>query len=162
VREALAHAQGLWALGSFRSPRTCRAGEQWSPRGSKPLRVGVYGSQHGSCARDGKTTAGRPRSEPAWGKPTVRDRRGACGNVDHGGTRTPPRLAKERVLATLRLKLCAPQIYPDRLHCLGEHRAIQSETCKSTSLSGQRTEWSTLPATEYALKRSKRCVLAAR
>jgi hypothetical protein len=39
---------------------------------------------------------------------------GACGNVDHGGTRPPPRVSKERVLETLRLKLCAPQIYPDR------------------------------------------------
>ena len=40
--------------------------------------------------------------------------RGACGNVDHGGTRNPPRVSKERVLETLRLQLCAPQIYPDR------------------------------------------------
>src|SRR5262249_16170732 len=61
----------------------------------------------------GKATVGRPRSEPDWGKPTVRDRRGACGNVDHGGTRHAPRVSKERVLETLRLKLCAPQIYPD-------------------------------------------------
>src|SRR6266699_295924 len=60
-----------------------------------------------------KATVGRPRSEPDWGKPTVRDRRGACGNVDQGGTRTPPRVSKERVLETLHLKLCAPQIYPD-------------------------------------------------
>ena len=39
---------------------------------------------------------------------------GACGNVDHGGTRHPPRLSKERVLETLCLQLRAPQIYPDR------------------------------------------------
>ena len=39
---------------------------------------------------------------------------GACGNVDQGGTRHPPRLSKERVLETLRLQLRAPQIYPDR------------------------------------------------
>src|SRR5215510_9463552 len=38
---------------------------------------------------------------------------GACGNVDQGGTRHPPRVSKERVLETLHLKLCAPQIYPD-------------------------------------------------
>ena len=55
----------------------------------------------------------RPRSAPDWGHPAVRDRRGACGNVDHGGTRHPPRVSKERGLETLRLKLCAPQIYPD-------------------------------------------------
>src|SRR5215471_18823269 len=40
--------------------------------------------------------------------------RGACGNVDQGGTRHPPRVTKERVLETLHLKLCAPQIYPDQ------------------------------------------------
>jgi len=28
-----------------------------------------------------------PGSEPDSGNPTVRDRRGACGNVVHGGTR---------------------------------------------------------------------------
>ena len=71
-------------------------------------------SLHLSFARYGKATVGRPRSEPDWGKPTVRDRRGACGNVDHGGTRHPPRVSKERVLETLHLQLCAPQIYPDR------------------------------------------------
>src|SRR5262249_4680889 len=90
-----------------------RAGEQWSARGSKPYCEGVDVSQHVSFAWYGKATVGRPRSEPDWGKPTVRDRRGACGNVDHGGTRHPPRVSKERVLETLRLKLCAPQIYPD-------------------------------------------------
>jgi len=30
-----------------------------------------------------------PRPEPDSGKPTVRDRRGACRNVNHGGTRHP-------------------------------------------------------------------------
>src|SRR5712691_8791739 len=74
--------------------------------------------------RPGKATAGRPRSEPDWGNPTVRDRREACGNVDHGGTRHPPRLSKERVLETLRLKSRAPQIYPDcqEDHIIGEDR----------------------------------------
>ena len=28
----------------------------------------------------------------------------------------PPRVSKERVLETLHLQLCAPQIYPDRLY----------------------------------------------
>src|SRR5262245_23921894 len=97
-----------------------RAGEQWSALGSKPESDRVYVSQHLSFARYGKATRGKPRSEPDWGKPTVRDRRGACGNVDHGGTRHPPRLSKERVLVTLHLPLCAPQIYPDR-HIAGRH-----------------------------------------
>jgi len=74
----------------------------------------VYVSQHLSFVLSGKATRGRPRSEPDWGKPTVRDRRGACGNVDQGGIRHPPRVSKERVLETLHLQLCAPQIYPDR------------------------------------------------
>src|ERR1700676_4566029 len=36
----------------------------------------------------GKIHEGKPRSEPDWGKPTVRDRRGACGNVATIGSRT--------------------------------------------------------------------------
>jgi len=36
----------------------------------------------------GKAHEGKPRSEPDWGKPTVRDRRGACGNVVAIGSRT--------------------------------------------------------------------------
>ena len=35
-----------------------------------------------------------PRPEPDSGQPTVRDRRGASGDVAHGGTRTPPRNRK--------------------------------------------------------------------
>ena len=86
----------------------------------------------------GKTCEGKPRSEPDWGNPTVRDRRGACGNVDHGGTRNPPRLSKERVLETLRLQSCAPQIYPDlRLQTLTfprtrhQHMPMYSNTRQS-------------------------------
>ena len=109
--------KGLWARGRSGSPRTWRAGEPWSARRSTPDREGVEVSQHFSFARYGKATVGRPRSEPDGGKPTVRDRRGACGNVDQGGTRHPPRLSKERVLETLCLQLCAPQIYPDCLRC---------------------------------------------
>ena len=36
----------------------------------------------------GKAHERKPRSEPDWGKPTVRDRRGACGNVVAIGSRT--------------------------------------------------------------------------
>jgi transposase len=39
--------------------------------------------------------------------------------VDHGGTRHPPRVSKERVLETLHLQLCAPQIYPDHRYTNG-------------------------------------------
>ena len=38
-------------------------------------------SQHLSLTVIGKAVGGKPRSEPDSGKPTVRDRRGACGNV---------------------------------------------------------------------------------
>ena len=119
AREHRACAKGLWALGSSRSTRTWWAGEPWSARGSKPERTGVYGGQHVSFVRAGKATVGEPRSEPDWGHPTVRDRRGAFGNVDYGGTRTPSRVSKERVLETLRLTLCAPQLYPDLLSSKG-------------------------------------------
>jgi hypothetical protein len=61
----------------------------------------------------GRQQGDMPGSEPDSGHPTVRDRRGACGNVDHGGTRTPARASKERVVETLRLTLRAPQFYPD-------------------------------------------------
>jgi hypothetical protein len=107
--------RGSGRLAASGVPGQCRAGEQWSARGSKPESAGVNVSQRLSLALYGKATAGRPRSEPDWGNPTVRDRRGACGNVDHGGTRHPPRVSKERVLETLRLKLRAPQFYPDLL-----------------------------------------------
>ena len=49
-----------------------------------------------------------------------------------------------------------------RFRCLEGRSAIQSETWKSTSLSGQRTELSTLPDMEYTLKRSKKYALAGR
>ena len=70
-------------------------------------------SQHLSFFISRKAFRSMPGSERYSGNPTVADRRGACGNVDHGGTRHPPRLSKERVLETLRLQSCAPQIYPD-------------------------------------------------
>ena len=60
-----------------------------------------------------KALRGKPGSERYSGNPTVADRRGACGNVDDGRTRHPPRLSKERVLVTLCLQSRAPQFYPD-------------------------------------------------
>jgi hypothetical protein len=55
--------------------------------------------------------------------------RGACGNVDQGGTRHPPCTSKEQGLATLHLKLCAPQFYPDWVRfgeCAGHHRGLRA------------------------------------
>ena len=56
-------------------------------------------SQHLSLAVCGKAPEGQPRSEPDSGNPTVRDRRGARGNVAHGGI--------------VHLKVRAPRLYPD-------------------------------------------------
>ena len=50
--------------------------------------------------------------QPDSGNPTVRDERGAHGNVDHGGTRNPLLKSKERKPETLRLKSRAPCFYP--------------------------------------------------
>lgn len=50
--------------------------------------------------------------QPDSGNPTVRDERGAHGNVNYGGIRNPLLLSKERMSETLRLRLCAPCFYP--------------------------------------------------
>jgi hypothetical protein len=50
--------------------------------------------------------------QPDSGNPTVRDERGACGNVSYGGTRNPPYEPKGYVSETLHLPLCAPYFYP--------------------------------------------------
>ncbi len=70
---------GAWTQGQGKP--TPEAGT--SPMG-KPMAPGVYVSQHLSLAAVGKASGGKPRSEPDSGNPTVRDRRGACGNVRHG------------------------------------------------------------------------------
>ena len=75
------------ALGTWRPFKVTghgRAGEQGGDVGRKPCGDGVYVGQHLSFTRHGKATDSRPRSEPDPGKPAVRDRRGACGNMMHG------------------------------------------------------------------------------
>ena len=51
---------------------------------SKLPAQGVYVGQHLSFGVGRKALGGKPRSEPDSGNPTVRDRRGACGNVAKG------------------------------------------------------------------------------
>ncbi len=51
---------------------------------SKLIAQGVYVNQHLSLGAVRKASGGKPRSEPDSGNPTVRDRRGACGNVARG------------------------------------------------------------------------------
>ena len=75
------------ALGAWRSQggsRTLRRDQaaleagtsSWVNQRERGVRMSVLEPR-----RDlGKAREGKPRSEPDWGKPTVRDRRGACGN----------------------------------------------------------------------------------
>ena len=60
----------------------------------------------------GKTAKGKPRSEPDWGNPAVRDRREAWGNVAHGRPGNPSRNRKGGA-GHSGLTVHAPQIYPD-------------------------------------------------
>ena len=50
--------------------------------------------------------------QPDSGNPTVRDERGAYGNVSYGGTRNPLHKPKGCMSETLCLRLCAPYFYP--------------------------------------------------
>src|SRR5258708_34038970 len=57
---------------------------------SKPMRCGADARQRLSFKCTGKAHAGKPGPEPDSGKPTVRDHRGAWGNVAYGGIVNPP------------------------------------------------------------------------
>ena len=111
---------GKGALGTWRSqggPPDAELGKA-DPRssdeaGRKPLREGVYVRQRLNLARGGKAAGRKPRSEPDSGNPTVRDRRGARGNVAHGGTVTPRCATERAAMETLRLQERAPRFYPD-------------------------------------------------
>jgi hypothetical protein len=50
--------------------------------------------------------------QPDLGNPTVRDERGAYGNVSYGGTRNPRHTPKGCRTETLCLRLRAPYFYP--------------------------------------------------
>ena len=50
--------------------------------------------------------------QPGSGNPTVRDERGAYGNVSYGGTRNPLHIPKGCRTETLCLRLRAPYFYP--------------------------------------------------
>ena len=50
--------------------------------------------------------------QPGSGNPTVRDERGAYGNVSYGGTRNPLHKLKRCMSETLCLRLRAPYFYP--------------------------------------------------
>ena len=66
--------------------------------------------------------------QPDSGNPTVRDERGAYGNVGYGGARNPSHRPKGCVSETLRLRLRAPYFYPTALQSGGgrEMRPLRS------------------------------------
>jgi hypothetical protein len=82
------------ALGAWRSqggPRTlCRgkaAGKEGTSSWINQRRRGVCMSVLELRRESGKTYEGKPRSEPDWGKPTVRDRKGGLRNRRVNGSR---------------------------------------------------------------------------
>jgi len=56
---------------------------------SKPTGMGCIGVSRQHYIRVGKAATGKLRSEPDWGNPAVRDRRGAYGNVAMGAGLRP-------------------------------------------------------------------------
>jgi len=56
--------------------------------------------------------------QPDSGNPTVRDERGAYGNVSYGGMRNPLHTLKRCMSETLCLRLRAPYFYPTKRHRL--------------------------------------------
>ena len=61
----------------------------------------------------GKAHEGQPGSEPDWGNPTVRDRRGACGIVVSMGAGLRPS-GKPLDVPPDPAATCAPHFYPDQ------------------------------------------------
>jgi hypothetical protein len=79
---------GKGALGTWRSQAGQRRVSEEpifsdEPEGKREM-SGVDASQRLSFLVFRKAFRGKPGSEPYSGNPTVRDRRGACGNVDEG------------------------------------------------------------------------------
>ncbi len=93
-------ATGKGALGTWRSPDgQRRVSEEPSLKdepGGKPKPGGVYASQRLSLPCVGKTSGGKPRSELDSGNPTVRDRRGALGDVTMGAGLRPNAKAMDK------------------------------------------------------------------
>src|SRR4051794_38928813 len=73
----------------------------------------------------GKSAKGKPRSEPDSGDPTVRDRRGARGDMAMGvGLRPTAKAVDEPPNPKAR----APRIYPDRLGAAAKVRRVPGYT----------------------------------
>ena len=91
-----------WATGSNRTSETSVRGQ--------PAVSGADVSQRLNLLTVGKACTGKPRSEPDSGNPTVRDRRGARGDMAMGvGLRPTTKAVEEPPNPNAR----APRIYPD-------------------------------------------------
>src|SRR5229473_796174 len=108
------------ALGTWRSQCSART----LSRDHAALAVGTSSlvNRRGRCVcrsvlklrrESGKTHEGKPRSEPDWGNPTVRDRRGACGIVVSMGAGLRPN-GKLLDRPPDPAVTCAPHFYPDQ------------------------------------------------
>ena len=110
--KAVTLASGKGTLGTWRSQAGQRRESEElafsdEPEGKLEM-SGVYASQRLSFLMCRKTFRGKPGSEPYSGNPTVRDRRGACGNVDACRARrssipTPPGAGVTAYPSALRL-----------------------------------------------------------
>ena len=70
--------------------------------------------------------------------PTVRNERGACGNVSHGRTMNPLHKPKRCMMETLHLKLSAPYFYPTpRICCIKKPGDSMDEAVQNWSQRGQ-------------------------
>ena len=75
--------------------------------------------------------------QPDSGNPTVRDERGAYGNVSDGGTRNPLHTPKGCRTETLCLRLRAPYFYPTSGACLHRGtRELGRATCLLDDIPG--------------------------
>ena len=83
-----------------------------------------------------------PRSEPDSGHPTVRDRRGALGDVTHGEPRNPTRKSKERLWSLLAYRCARPGSIPT------------TRMSGSVGGWGQQRPWSTRPPVRSMATRS--------
>src|SRR5512135_2091032 len=91
-----------WETGSNRTSETSERGQ--------PSVSGADVSQRLNLITAGKACPGEPRSEPDSGNPTVRDRRGARGDMAMGvGLRPTTKAVEEPPNPNAR----APRIYPD-------------------------------------------------
>ena len=95
--------------------------KQQNALGSELYKRGGCGSALELHSWMGRRPKGKPRSEPDSGNPTVRDRRGACGNVAMGMA-IRARKAETPKQPSCCLRLRALHFYPDHLESIRQSR----------------------------------------